>query len=171
MKKALQIFLSIWHVSLLSIYLSTRCNAKTRKRLLGQKENAKSRFREWSFRPATRVARRNRLKKDTRPVRPHPCCPREWSIDRSRGTRDDLLVLVQLGEICKNVYPKAPNRGPSCVFTVAGGFVVSIRVLRNEGFTKDCVDCHPLNALRDFENFLSHVKTYMIKSIKIKLIY
>lgn len=158
MKKALQAFLSIWHISLLSIYL--RVHAVTLKRAKGclaRKRTQKVDFAIDPFGLLPGWRERNRLKKDTRPVRPHPCCPREWSIDRSRGTRDDLLVLVQLVEICKNVYPKAPNRGPSSVFTVAGGFVVLIRVLiKNEGFTKDCIVAI-LRMHCDFAIF-SHVK-------------
>lgn len=40
---------------------------------------------------ATRMARRSDKKKEDAGVaRPHPYCPREWWIDRSGGTRDDL---------------------------------------------------------------------------------
>lgn len=75
------------------------------------------------------------------------------SIDREEHaaiSERDLLTLVQLGEICENVYTKAPNRGPSSVSIVASGFVVSIRVLiRNEGSVREITcDCSSLNVSR-----------------------
>ena len=62
--------------------------------LYDQKENAKSLSRQDDFTFDLLVLlpgwREGRAKKNTGAARPHPYCSREWSIDRSGGTRDDL---------------------------------------------------------------------------------
>lgn len=135
--------LSIRHILLSSLHL--------RKKLFGQKENAKSRFRDCD--PFSLLSGW-REEIDSKNI-PEPfdhtrtALENDRSIDREKhaeiSTRD-LLALVQLGEICKNVCKHRTIAHPPFPSWWA---VVSIRVLiRNEIFVREIMGCLSLNVSR-----------------------